>query len=224
MYIGASAVVCFLLFSVLQIWLWFIISAIVMGIALSFALAKVNGRPMSAFAVAAFNYFWQAKILVFQAPVTVPTGLRNIQPATVPGKKLEVPVKPLIPEEIITIPSPVIPKEVISVTAPKPAPATPKFTPEISVPTPVAEPVTVKKTPLTVPVIPEMPVVKAPLTAVKRPESLLQGLFNRITVSSSPIPQRELSLKKESTNAKQRYAVIQKASGETDVVRRVDYR
>jgi len=200
-----------------------------MGIALSFALAKVNGRPMSAFAVAAFNYFWQAKILVFQAPVTVPTGLRNIQPATVPGKKLEVPVKPLIPEEIISIPSPVVPKiEPIVSTAPI-APAIqkekePVIREQPPISAPVTAPVEIEKTAFTVPIIPEIPAAEAPLVTARRPESLLQGLFNRITVSSSPIPQRELSLKKESTSSKQRYAVIQKASGETDVVRRVDYR
>jgi len=191
-YIGATAIVCFLLFSVLQIWLWLFISAILVGSALAFALIKVNGRPMSVFSVAVFSYFWLPKVLVYQSPSAVAVGLKHIRPSITSGKKLEVPVKPRIPEEIIAIPE--IAPEVISAA------------------------------PLTVPIVPTITTVRAPSVPQAKPQSLLQGLFNRITISSSPIPQREMSLKKELTASKQRYAVIEKATGETEVVKRVDYR
>lgn len=236
-YVGVTVLVCFLLFPILKIWLWIIVSGILAGSVLAFALVKVNGRPMQVFAVAVFNYFWQAKILVYQAPVTIPVGLRNIKPTLTPGKKLDVPAKPIVPEEIIAIPTPAVTIErpVTPVSAEKPVyapapatPITPPATPAAPMPAPAPVPPVIERpapTPapaFTVPITPETPAVKAPLVPTKRPESLLQGLFNRITVSSSPIPQRELSLKKESVG--QRYAVIQKSSGETEVVRRVDYR
>ena len=199
-YIGVTAVICFLLFSVLQIWLWLFISAILVGVALAFALIRINGRPMSVFSVAVFNYFWQPKVLVYRSPSAITVGLRHIRPAVTPGKKLEVPVKQPVPEEIVAIPG-IVPEQITRVTPP-----------------------TRPSAPLTVPIVPTVPVVKAPAVPPKTPQSLLQGLFNRITVSSSPIPQRESSLKKELTASKQKYAVIQRSTGESEVVKRVDYR
>ncbi|MDD4930779.1 MAG: hypothetical protein PHG66_01320 [Candidatus Colwellbacteria bacterium] len=199
-YVAITTAVCFLLFSVLQIWLWFIISAVLIGSALAFALIKVNGRPMSVFSVAVFNYFWQPKVLIYQN-LSVAVGLRNIRPSA-SGKKLDISAKTHTPEGTISIPA----DSIMRPTAP-----------------------VMREIPISEAISPR-PVITAQKAALpideKRPGSMLQDLFNRITVSSSPIPQRESSLKRNMTASKikERYELIRKATGETEVVKRVDYR
>jgi hypothetical protein len=160
--LAVAIVISILLFAVLEAWLWVMISSILVGSSLAFALAKVNGRSMIFFVPAAFNYLWSPKTLALKPRAAV-TGIKHIEPLRT-LKKFEVPttVTPTIPAKLI----------------------------------------------------PE-----------KRKGSMLQDLFNKITTTSSPIPQREESLKQASGSKWQdKYEFIQKPTGETIIARRVDYR
>lgn len=181
-YIALSALVCFLLFSILEPWLWFIISAIVVGSTLAIALVKVNGRPLHIFLLAALHYFWQPKRFALKPSLAV-TGLRNIPALPYSERKISVREKLHVPEE--TFSSRVIGKPVI------------------------------------VPVI----AVAAPVHEEPKHGSLIQDLFDRISMTSSPIPQREASIKKEEVKAVSKgYEPILRPTGDTELIKRVDYR
>lgn len=62
LYVGLSAIFCFLLFFILQVWLWLIIAAVLMVTSAAFAFIKINGRPMNVFARAAFGYVWSPRL------------------------------------------------------------------------------------------------------------------------------------------------------------------
>ncbi len=180
-YIALSALVCFLLFSILEPWLWFIVSAVIIGSALAIALIKINGRPMHAFLLAALNYFWQPKRFALKPSLAV-TGLKNIPTLPYSEKKIIVREKLHVPEE--TYGNRMIERPVI------------------------------------VPVIAISPAVEEP-----KHSSLIQDLFDRISMTSSPIPQRESSIKKEEVKAVSRgYEPVLRPTGDTELIKRVDYR
>lgn len=79
-YFAAAALTSYLLFYLLELYLWVMISGLLLGSVLFIILAKVNGRPASIFLAAIFNYFWEPKVYVFQ-----------------PEKEIEVIAKPVIP-------------------------------------------------------------------------------------------------------------------------------
>ncbi|HOB89865.1 MAG TPA: PrgI family protein [Candidatus Colwellbacteria bacterium] len=67
------------------------------------------------------------------------------------------------------------------------------------------------------------------VTAVRAPaKPSLTTLFERITTSISPVPKREMSFEadfiRNQNEWRQRYAIIQKITGEKESVRRIDYR
>jgi len=65
-YLAGAGFACYLLFYLLELYLWFFVSAVLVGSALFLILAKVNGRPATSFLAAVFNYFWEPKVYVFQ--------------------------------------------------------------------------------------------------------------------------------------------------------------
>ncbi len=86
-YLALPGFVLFLLFFVLQLWLWAMVASTVGALAIALAFGKVNGRPMSTFLWAAFEYLWQPKLYTF-SPLPEPAaaaaikspfgGLRNL--------------------------------------------------------------------------------------------------------------------------------------------------
>lgn len=66
LYIGAAGLLCFLLFFVLQFWLWLIVTFLVGVIAASIAFIKVNGRPLIKVLIAMFNFYWHPRFYVWQ--------------------------------------------------------------------------------------------------------------------------------------------------------------
>ncbi len=84
LYIAAATIVSFLLYFILALWLWAIVAAVLEGAALTLALLKINGRPMTVFAVSAFSYVWSPRVYVFRAPA--PAGIPTM-PTVAPGVK-----------------------------------------------------------------------------------------------------------------------------------------
>jgi len=78
--------------------------------------------------------------------------------------------------------------------------------------------------------IPITPTTKEPISStvledeIKKNDSSLQNLFNKMLTYSSPIPFREISFKKASLNKDKEYESVQKPTGETIVAQRIDYR
>ena len=66
LYIGAASLISFFLFFVLQLWLWFIVTAILGTAAAALAFIKVNGRPMPVILKSIISYFWQPRMYLWQ--------------------------------------------------------------------------------------------------------------------------------------------------------------
>ena len=72
LYLAAAGILSFLLFFVLQTWLWFIVAALFGSTAAIFAFAKYNGRPISTLVKSAFSYLWQPKFYLWQRTEAAP--------------------------------------------------------------------------------------------------------------------------------------------------------
>lgn len=64
-FVAGGGFTSFLLYFVTELWLWIILSAIIMGLSASFAFVKVNGRSLTFFVKSALTYFWQPKTYVY---------------------------------------------------------------------------------------------------------------------------------------------------------------
>jgi len=65
-YIAAACGLSFLLFFIFQIWLWFILSVILVGAACALALVEINGQSLVKILWAAFFYYWQPRTFLWQ--------------------------------------------------------------------------------------------------------------------------------------------------------------
>lgn len=70
-YIGGAMIVVFLLFYVLNFFLWLVIAVLFGGIAGSLAFVKINGRPLMIYASSFLGAIWSPKLYVFKP--TMPT-------------------------------------------------------------------------------------------------------------------------------------------------------
>ncbi len=66
-YIAAGGFVLFLLYYLLQFWLWLIVGGIVGVFIVGLAFIKYNGRPFLVLIFAVFNYFWQPRLYIWKA-------------------------------------------------------------------------------------------------------------------------------------------------------------
>ena len=72
LYVAATGLVSFLLFFVLEFWLWVIIAGILMSIGLALAMIKINGRPLTYMVRSAFRYIWSPHAYVFRPTLRLP--------------------------------------------------------------------------------------------------------------------------------------------------------
>lgn len=73
MYIAIGSGACFVLFFLLQTWLWFLISLFILAIAAGLAFAKIEGRPLAQVITSAFAYYWNPQTYVWQTENKVET-------------------------------------------------------------------------------------------------------------------------------------------------------
>lgn len=66
LYLAAAGGIGFMLFFVLQTWLWVIVMGVVGIFAFAAAFIKINGRPMPIIMLAALKYVWQPKLYLWQ--------------------------------------------------------------------------------------------------------------------------------------------------------------
>ncbi|MDP2629482.1 MAG: PrgI family protein [Candidatus Harrisonbacteria bacterium] len=66
-FLAGTGLISFLLFFVLQLWLWLIMTTILAILAIAFAFLKYNGRPMILTFLAAAQYTWNPKFYLWQS-------------------------------------------------------------------------------------------------------------------------------------------------------------
>jgi hypothetical protein len=66
-YIAVAAGVCAILYFMLAVWLWVILSIIIMGLAAALAFVKIDGRPFVNVFLSAFNFYWKPQIYLWQS-------------------------------------------------------------------------------------------------------------------------------------------------------------
>lgn len=67
--VAAPAFVSFLLFFVLNTFLWVVLAVIFVSSGVSFAFIKVGGRPLYLVALLAVKFFWQPKLFLWKRPL-----------------------------------------------------------------------------------------------------------------------------------------------------------
>ncbi|MEK7608374.1 MAG: PrgI family protein [Patescibacteria group bacterium] len=68
LYIGAAFVVISILYALVAMWLWAIISLFIVILAGALAFGKVNGQPMSKIILAGARFYWKPQTYVWQEP------------------------------------------------------------------------------------------------------------------------------------------------------------
>lgn len=65
-YIGVAAGISFLLFFVVKLWLWFLVTTILATLGAALAFIKVNGRSFLEVATSAIKFYWRPQIFVWK--------------------------------------------------------------------------------------------------------------------------------------------------------------
>lgn len=68
-YIAAACGLSFLLFFIFQLWLWFIASIFLIGIASALALVEINGQSLTKILFSAFFYYWRPRTFLWQREI-----------------------------------------------------------------------------------------------------------------------------------------------------------
>lgn len=72
LYLATGGGICFLLYPMLQFWLWVIIAFFVAIIFLSLAFLKINERPLPTILLAAMAFYWKPRFYLWQKESTTP--------------------------------------------------------------------------------------------------------------------------------------------------------
>jgi len=223
LYISIALAISFFLFPVLATWFWLVVSIILVGGSLMIALVKIGGRSMLVFLLAAAHYLWNPKTLILISSSTKTAEPNQSTPAIFVKKDTTPPVVDSIKDKPV-----VIENKTVELKQSTPAIFVKKDTAPSVVDSIKDKPVVIEQDSYTN--IPITPTTKEPISStvledeIKKNDSSLQNLFNKMLTYSSPIPFREISFKKASLNKDKEYESVQKPTGETIVAQRIDYR
>ncbi|MBI4085616.1 MAG: PrgI family protein [Candidatus Liptonbacteria bacterium] len=67
LYIGSAVGLSLLLFFIVQLWLWFILSILIISGAAGLSLIKINGQPLMKVVVSAVSFYWRPQTYVWQS-------------------------------------------------------------------------------------------------------------------------------------------------------------
>lgn len=62
---GGAAILCGITFAILNIWLWAVLSVVIMGFSAVFALVKIHGRSFGRIFLSAVNFYWKPQTYVW---------------------------------------------------------------------------------------------------------------------------------------------------------------
>ncbi|MFA5083985.1 MAG: PrgI family protein [Candidatus Paceibacterota bacterium] len=68
-YIAAACGLSFLLFFIFQLWLWFVVSVILVGTASALALIEINGQSLTKVLFSALFYYWRPRVYFWQREI-----------------------------------------------------------------------------------------------------------------------------------------------------------
>jgi hypothetical protein len=66
LYLAGAAAISFVLFFLLQLWLWFLITFILAALAIAAAFIKYNSQPLPRIAWLALNFLWRPRLYLWQ--------------------------------------------------------------------------------------------------------------------------------------------------------------
>ena len=202
LYVSIALAISFFLFPVLATWFWLIISIILVGGSLMIALVKVGGRPMLIFLLAAAYYLWEPKTLMIPRPIKI-VELKESLPAIFIKKDSTPSIStPSVSTPSVSTPSVSVPAENKTVVSKQDSYIDTLVAPTIKDPMPYA-------------ILED---------EIKKSDSSLQNLFNKMLTYSSPIPFREKGIRQSSSGENKEYEFMKKPTGETIAAQRVDYR
>ena len=75
--VSAGAAVSFLLYFTVQTWLWAVLSVVILGGAVAFALVKIGGRPLTRVALSAARFYWEPQTYVWKQKTAAPKGKKE---------------------------------------------------------------------------------------------------------------------------------------------------
>ena len=83
LYVAAGGGISFLLFFLLETWLWILATFFIATISASLAFIKINGQPLIKVATAALKFYWQPRMYLWkqEIPKTETMGLPKIPTA-----------------------------------------------------------------------------------------------------------------------------------------------
>lgn len=64
-YIGAAVGLSFILYYVIETWLWVILTALIVGFAAALGFVKIHGRPFMQILASAFSFYWNPQTYVW---------------------------------------------------------------------------------------------------------------------------------------------------------------
>src|SRR3989344_4774963 len=67
LYVAAAFGLSMLLFFVVSLWLWFVLSVFLVGGAAALSMVKINGQPLVKIAIAAIGFYWRPQTYVWQS-------------------------------------------------------------------------------------------------------------------------------------------------------------
>jgi len=97
LFLAGAGLLIFLLYSILQFWLWIMVSIVIAAIGMGFAFVKVNGQNLSRVVWNGLRYLLRPRLYVWQRGAVK----KSIAPQTVaPPKEKPKEKKRLSPEEL----------------------------------------------------------------------------------------------------------------------------
>ncbi len=88
-YVAIAGGISAMLYFMVQTWVWFILSVILLGAAGALAFVKISGRPLIDIALAAVGFYWQPQTYIWQPEHPVINIAENAKPKTEGGFSLE---------------------------------------------------------------------------------------------------------------------------------------
>jgi outer membrane biosynthesis protein TonB len=205
-YVAVTGFIVFILFFILQTFVWVFVSAIVVALGLALTFMKFNGRKLPVILLSAFRYMWRPKFYLWQTP----------KKTTEPKKEKKAPV--IIPEEkkkqIDLAKKPIIKAEKAPLPKAKPKPKKPLLN---------KEQITKEQ---------KQQFLKARARTEKKDKKHESQGLNKLwlklsTNTKSVEKESSIPVVRESTSgrkSKEIFEMFRKITGERETARRVDYR
>ncbi len=89
LYIGAAVGLSMLLFFIVKLWLWLILSIFMISGAAALSMIKINGRPLIKIAISAIGFYWHPQTYVWQSETQKKQGDGSLSGKTAEGFSLE---------------------------------------------------------------------------------------------------------------------------------------